>query len=78
MFPHWPERRHHTIAGTPVSAVTMTITRSGNNLVISWTPAAGKLYSSPSLVNPVWTLGSSSNPATLPATGTAKFFRVWP
>jgi hypothetical protein len=56
----------------------MTITRSGNNLVISWTPAAGKLYSSPSLVNPVWTLGSSSNPATLPATGTAKFFRVWP
>ncbi len=56
-------------------AATLTATTSGGNLVISWTPAAGRLQSTTALGG-TWTDEGTANPATIPMTGPAKFFRV--
>lgn len=55
---------------------TLTITPSGANVVISWSPGGGHLESSPVLgPDAVWTSEGAANPRTLPATG-AKYFKV--
>jgi hypothetical protein len=52
---------------------------SGGNIVISWAPAGGTLNSSPSLGSgAAWTPVGTANPATVPVSGNAKFFRVGP
>jgi len=56
---------------------TMTAAKNGSNITISWTPTGGTLYSSPVLgAGASWTLVGTANPATVPITDTAQFFRV--
>ncbi|MDB6037952.1 MAG: hypothetical protein JWM99_1793, partial [Verrucomicrobiales bacterium] len=60
--------------------VSLTITRSGSNLTISW-PAASAGYileTTPSLGSPVWTpvSGVANNSVTFPGAGTAQFYRL--
>jgi hypothetical protein len=52
---------------------TLTATRSGANLVLTW--SAGNLLWAPSLSGP-WTQVSSTSPYTTPFTGTAAFFKA--
>jgi len=59
----------------PAGAATLTAAHVGNNIVISWTPTGGKLQSCTALGG-AWTDEGTANPATIPITGTAKFFRV--
>jgi hypothetical protein len=57
-------------------AATLTISRSGNNITISWDPAGGTLQSAATVLGP-WTDVGSGNPATvsiLPSQN--QFFRV--
>jgi hypothetical protein len=54
----------------------LTATRSGNSLIVSWTPAGGTLVSSPVLPATSWTTLSTTNPATIPITGSKLFMRV--
>ena len=61
----------------PVEPPVLTVGRQGNNVVISWSPAGGRLESSPVLgPGAVWTTETTANPAVIPITGTAKYFRV--
>jgi len=68
-----------TIKETPPSTPpTLTAVRSGSNLVISWTPAGGKLQSAAAVLSSgtVWTDVGTANPATV-AIGTGNsYFRV--
>jgi hypothetical protein len=61
----------------PTTGPTMTATRSGTNITISWTPTGGTLWASPA-VGPGanWTSVGTANPATIPITGSHQFFRV--
>jgi hypothetical protein len=56
---------------------TLTTSKSGNNLNISWTPAGGHLESSP-VVGPgaVWTPVGTANPASVPIGTGNQYFRV--
>ncbi|HLP76253.1 MAG TPA: PA14 domain-containing protein [Candidatus Paceibacterota bacterium] len=56
----------------------LTASRSGTDLIISWTPAGGHLEASPALSGPSvnWQTVTSSNPATVPIATGARFFRV--
>jgi hypothetical protein len=60
------------------SQVVMTITHSGGNVVISWSPASGTLYSSPALgSSAAWTaVPNAVSPMTIPIGKTDQFFRV--
>jgi PA14 domain len=63
----------------PSNNPKLTASISGGNIVISWAPAGGTLQSSPSVgTGAVWTPAGTANPATIPISGTAKFFRVGP
>jgi hypothetical protein len=59
---------------TPISA---TISRSGSNITIAWSPTGGTLESTPVLgATAVWTDAGTANPATI-AIGTANaYYRV--
>ena len=59
----------------PPEQPQITITRSGNNVVISWTPAGGHLESRATLGDGTWTSEGPANPAILPIAG-EKYFRV--
>jgi hypothetical protein len=62
----------------PASPLTLTAARSGTNLIISWTPAGGRLQSTPAVSSSgtVWTDVGTANPATV-AIGTGnRYFRV--
>ncbi|MHC1764939.1 MAG: PA14 domain-containing protein [Verrucomicrobiia bacterium] len=63
--------------GGPDGDLQVSVTRSGNNLVIQWTPAGGTLETSGSLgPTATWTAVGSDNPATIQiGTGNA-FYRV--
>jgi hypothetical protein len=64
-------------APAPVEPPVLTVGRQGNNVVISWSPAGGRLESSPVLgPGATWTTETTDNPAVIPITGTAKYFRV--
>ena len=56
----------------------LQITRNGENLSISWSPAdAGMVLQSSTAVNGTWSnITGASNPYVTPATGTTLFFRV--
>jgi hypothetical protein len=57
----------------------LTITRSGGNVIVSWTNGPGFMLQKTSSLSgtPVWTDVGTQNPsAPIPATGTAQFFRV--
>lgn len=55
---------------------TLTATRSGNNLTISWTPAGGTLESKASLADANWTAVGTQNPATVAIEAGNRFYRV--
>jgi len=70
--------------GTPLSTTpginsptALTVSRSGNNVTIGWTPAGGTLESSPALApGAVWTDAGTANPATVPIGAANAFYRV--
>jgi hypothetical protein len=49
---------------------------SNGNLIISWSPLAGRLQTTPNLTLPVWTDVTTNNAATIPIGGGNAFFRV--
>jgi len=53
---------------------TITITPSGQNVVITW-PGGGTLQSASQITGP-WNVVPGTSPQTIPATGAAQFFRV--
>jgi hypothetical protein len=64
-------------APATVEPPVLTVGRQGNNVVISWSGAGGRLESSPVLgPGATWTTETTNNPAVIPITGTAKYFRV--
>lgn len=63
-------------APTTVPQPTLTATKSGNSLTVSWTPAGGTLWSTPSLTSPSWTSVGTINPANLAITSSNLFLRV--
>lgn len=63
----------YVVPGIP----TVSVVRSGSNVVVSWAPAGGHLESRPSLSPLVpWTVVGTNNPVTLPLGSGAQFFRV--
>lgn len=67
------------VAPTNIQQATVSASITGGNIVISWTPAGGTLQSSP-VVGPgaTWAPVGTGNPATIPVSGAARFFRVGP
>ena len=61
-----------------VPPAQLTIARSGANVNISWTPAAGHLESSPAVTGPGvnWQNVGTANPATVPIGTGPQYFRV--
>ncbi|PYI79581.1 MAG: hypothetical protein DME26_23155, partial [Verrucomicrobia bacterium] len=59
------------------AGIVLGFARSGNNLIIQWTPTGGNLESTPSLSGtPTWTSMGTANPATVTiGTGTS-YYRV--
>jgi hypothetical protein len=67
------------VAGGIAPQAKLSASISGDNIVISWTPTGGTLQSSSSLgVGETWSTVGTTNPATVPISGKAKFFRVVP
>jgi hypothetical protein len=56
----------------------MTITRSGSNVIVSWTNGPGFILQSTSSLTgtPTWSNLGTANPQTIPITGSGQFFRV--
>ena len=54
----------------------VSITISGGNPVISWSPAGGQLEFKNDLTDPTWTMLSTSNPFTDTSGDTHRFYRV--
>jgi hypothetical protein len=63
-------------APTTAPQPTLTATKSGNLLTVSWTPAGGTLWSSPSLSPPSWTSVGTINPTNLTIGSGNLFLRV--
>jgi len=57
---------------------TLYIQRSGDSVIISWSPATEgfALEATIDLVGAAWTAAPSGNPVTIPITGPAKFYRL--
>ncbi len=53
----------------------LSLSASGTNSTITWTPSGGRLQTAPAL-NGTWTDVPLSQPATIPSIGTNAFFRV--
>ena len=70
----------YSSAFVPVTVVTLKVVPAGNNVSVSWTPNAGRLFSSPVLgAGAVWTAAPVGNPVLIPTTsGQTKFFKVLP
>lgn len=66
-----------TPGSTPVGNISLVLSRSGNVLSVSWTPAGGTLQTTPALGGtPAWTDVGTANPAAITiGTGNA-FYRV--
>jgi hypothetical protein len=65
-------RSFNTVA--PAS-VTLSISPSGSNLQVSWSPAIGTLLEAASLTGP-WTTNGSASPYIVGPSNAAKFYRV--
>lgn len=58
-------------------SLRLTVTKSGNNIILQWTPTGGTLQTTSSLSGtPAWTDVGTSNPATVPVGSANAFFRV--
>jgi hypothetical protein len=67
------------VAGGIALHVKLSASISGDSIVVSWTATGGTLQSSPSLgAGETWSTLGTANPATVPISGNAKFFRVVP
>jgi hypothetical protein len=67
------------VAPTNIVSPTLSAAVSGGNIVISWSPTGGTLQSSSDLGSgAAWTPVGVPNPATVPISGAARFFRVIP
>jgi hypothetical protein len=61
----------------PSNSVTATIAKSGNSIVIQWSPTGGSLETTSSLSGtPTWTTVGTTNPATIPIGSGNAFYRV--
>ena len=62
----------------PTTRAHLTVGLSGANVIVSWTPAGGRLQASPALSGPGvdWQDVTTNNPATIPLGSGARFFRV--
>lgn len=63
----------------PLPHPMATITHTGANVIISWTPNVGTLYASPAVAGPAaaWQpVANATNPMTIPTTGPAMYYRV--
>lgn len=58
------------------SVPTLSISRSGGNVSISWTPGVGVLQSAPAITGPYTDIPASTSPYSAPATGAPKYYRV--
>jgi hypothetical protein len=67
-------------AATPPTPTNpkLTATKAGNNLTIAWSPTGGRLQSTAVLAGAatVWKDEGTTNPATVPISGSALFLRV--
>jgi len=63
------------INGLQLAKSLVKITAAGTNVTLTW--SGGALQSSPSVSSPVWTNVVGTSPLTMPASGSAQFFRVW-
>ena len=70
----WPGMIVPSTGETP----TLFISRSGDSVVISWSPATAgfQLEATTDLAGGVWTAAPAGNPVTLPITGSAAFYRL--
>lgn len=59
----------------PAAPTVLAVSRGTGGITLGWTPAGGKLQSAESLGG-LWTDAGTDNPVTVPATGSARFFRV--
>jgi hypothetical protein len=67
------------VAPTNSAKPTLSAKVSGGNITVSWSPAGGTLQSTTALgAGATWATEGTANPATIPLTGTSKFFRVKP
>jgi len=57
-------------------AATLTVTTSGSNITVSWTPAGGTLQSAPTVAGPWTTVTGAATPYTTSAATGTTFFRV--
>ncbi|HZV36934.1 MAG TPA: LamG-like jellyroll fold domain-containing protein, partial [Verrucomicrobiae bacterium] len=62
------------IAGLYNGTVTVTIQRSGGNVIVSW--PSGKLLQAPTVNGPWTTNNAATSPYTVPASGASQFFKV--
>lgn len=78
--PQYTATAHYANFGDYIARPILVATNSAGNLIISWSPAGGNLYSSPTLGSgAVWTLVGTANPsAPIPITGSSKFFQIRP
>lgn len=62
----------------PATRPTLTVTRQGVNLTISWAPASAgqELQSAPAVTGPWTAVANATNPYTTTASGAALFYRV--
>jgi hypothetical protein len=70
----WPGMIVPSAGETP----TLFISRSGDSVVISWSPATAgfQLEATTDVAGGVWTAAPAGNPVTLPITGSAGFYRL--
>jgi hypothetical protein len=58
----------------------LSVSRSGGNIIITWTPVVGQLYQSPAIAGPTvnWqpVAGGTTGSNSIPVTGNGQFFRV--
>jgi hypothetical protein len=67
------------VAGGNTPQAKLSVSISGESIVISWTATGGTLQSSPSLgAGETWSTVGTANPATVTNSGNAMFFRVVP
>jgi hypothetical protein len=59
----------------PKIAVTLSITFSGGNVIVSWSPVVGTLYEATSPSGP-WTSDGTTSPFVAPASATQKYYTV--
>jgi hypothetical protein len=74
---HYAEYNPKYVWTPPKIPAKLSSKVSAGNIIISWTPTGGTLWSSPALGSAAnWTAVGTANPAPIPISGPAKYFRV--